>query len=118
MGSWHVGYSCALGWQPLLGFRSVEDNVRVMKSLNGIPEADTGVVTYQHGHAECTSYGTLANNVTFCKVNEMGHSWPTHDTICELSKLVPGSFCSTDVDATVEAWEFFKRYQLDTEMII
>jgi polyhydroxybutyrate depolymerase len=100
------------GGQPLLNFRSVEDNVKLMKTLNSVPDSDPGVVTYKYGHATCTSFGQNVNNVTFCQVNEMGHSWPTHSTICELTKLVPGSFCSTDVDATVQAWEFFKRYRL------
>lgn len=98
----------------LLNFRSVENNLEAMKAFNGIPEHDRGVETYSNGRAKCTSYGNTDSNVTLCRVDRMGHIWPADVPVCRLSKLTAGLFCSTSIDATVEAWEFFKRYRLTT----
>jgi len=99
------------GGSPWLNFRSPQDNLKIMKTLNGIPESAVGMITYQNGRATCTSYGPARANVTFCRVLWMGHAWPTNGFVCQLSALAPGATCTSDVDATLQSWEFFKRYR-------
>jgi polyhydroxybutyrate depolymerase len=95
------------GGRAWMNFKSVEDNLNGMKAFNGIPEDAHGAETYNHRNAKCTSYGNMDSNVTFCRVDKMGHCWPT-DT-------EEGSQCSSSVDLTVQAWEFFRRYRLTTD---
>lgn len=100
--------------EPVMGFRTPEDNVRVMKGLNGIPEDSSGTVSYEHGNGACTTYGGVASNVTICRMHKMGHAWPTTTAICKATEWVPGSFCETDIDATAQAWAFFEKYKLES----
>jgi polyhydroxybutyrate depolymerase len=97
---------------PALGFRSNEDNLGLMKRLNGIPEDSSGQTSYKKGRVTCKSYGGEANNVTQCVVDNMGHYWPTKTRTCKALVFMPGVWCSTDMDLTTEVWNFFKRHHL------
>lgn len=100
---------------PLFGFPSIPEHVNRLMRLNGLdPDKDRGTTSYKHENVECTSHGALESNVTLCKIDGGGHSWPgAHDPVfCKLQKLTPGIFCSTHIDATVQIWDFFKRYTL------
>lgn len=87
-----------------MDFPSVPSYVERMKDRNGIA-SDKGAVTYTKGDVVCTAYGSVASNFTFCK-HSNGHCWPGHTT---------QGACTTSIDATIEIWEFFKRYTLVTE---
>lgn len=87
------------GGNPLLGFPSIPSYISLRKSLNGISDTDNGTVTFQNHSVECTSYGSQASNVTFCK-HPSGHCWPGRE--------VQGP-CTKDIDATTQIWSFFKR---------
>lgn len=87
---------------PLMGFPSVESYVDRMKARNGVA-SDPGTVTYQRGDVQCTAYGKLASNFTFCQ-HSKGHCWPGHQA---------QGACTTNIDATAEIWSFFKNYKLD-----
>lgn len=73
-----------------------------MKVRNGVT-GDSGTVTYKRGDVQCTAYGKMAANFTFCQHSE-GHCWPGRQT---------QGRCTMNIDATSEAWAFFKIYKLD-----
>jgi len=84
--------------QPLMNFPSVESYVNRMKVRNGVA-SDAGTTTYQRGDVECTAYGEVDSNFTFCS-HSQGHCWPGHET--------QGS-CTMNIDATAAAWSFFQK---------
>jgi polyhydroxybutyrate depolymerase len=101
---------------PVMGFRSFQSNIRMMKKLNGIPRNDQGKISYTKRFlwttGKCRAYGSHSRNVTFCNINTMGHGWPTKSSGCSATSLLPGAWCSDVIDFSKEAWSFFKQYRL------
>jgi polyhydroxybutyrate depolymerase len=64
---------------------------------------------YDNGDANCISYnGSNGSEVTFCKVEKMGHTWPSGSQYLPESIVGP---VSNDI-STDQIWEFFQRHSL------
>jgi len=87
---------------PLLGFSSVSTYKSIRKYLAHVPDDASGTTSFKNGSVECTTFGGMANNFTFCK-HGSGHCWP--------GSTEQGS-CTLDIDATEQIWQFFRRYTL------
>lgn len=64
-----------------------------------------GSIAYQKGNATCTSYScNQGTEVEFCKVDGMGHAWPSGSPA--LANVVGPVYYDISFD---QIWEFFKR---------
>jgi len=64
---------------------------------------------YENGSANCISYnGSNGAEVTFCKVEKMGHTWPGGSQYLPESIVGP---VSNDISAD-QIWDFFQRHSL------
>lgn len=87
------------------GIPSVAEFLDYRRTQNGIKDSVGGIVNFQNKSVTCTSWGSTANNVTFCKLTGMGHAWPGKDTLC----MLPWTTCDDDISATHEAWRFINE---------
>jgi len=93
---------------PPLPWPTVPGAVADWRVRNGISTAPPATITFTNGSTTCSSWGSLANNVTLCKVGKEGHAWPG---MCyEPAAMLPGMKCSYDIDASAEAMRFFRSY--------
>ena len=68
----------------------------------------TFTTIYQKGKATCIAYGPCKDGVEveFCKVEDMGHTWPSGHQYMPVDKVGPVSY-----DISFEQmWEFFKKH--------
>jgi len=96
------------------GFPSVPEFIAYRRTHNGIKDSDQGSVSFQNKTVTCTSWGGVANNVTLCKLDGMGHAWPGKDTLCNL----PWTTCDDDIEATQEAWKFINQLRQATTIVV
>lgn len=99
---------------PGSGFPSASDFIAERRALNGIAATNQGAVSFRNKSATCKTWGDKANNVTFCTLQGMGHSWPGRMTFCSL----PWTTCSQDMDATKEAWVFMNRFRNNEQEVL
>jgi len=98
------------GGSKILGFPPVTEYMAMRLRLNGIDEADAGIVSYNHGTVTCTSHGSPSTNTTFCSIEGAGHSWPGSKWIPFCSPIAGPFKCTHDIDATEQIWAFFKNH--------
>lgn len=101
-------YIAELDGFPPLPWPTVPSAIVAWRARNGIPAGNEGSITFKNASSSCTSWGSAANNVSFCTIGGEGHAWPGK---CQwpASKL-PGMHCSYDIDASEETMKFFRRY--------
>lgn len=92
--------------------------------------SDTSAVTFENNQTRCITYQncsplseTERADVTFCTIDQGGHTWPSGRTIASVDNFVWDSTCalgsgigmngiSTDINSVPFIWEFFKRHRL------
>jgi polyhydroxybutyrate depolymerase len=78
------------------------------KSRNGVLEQH-GTISFQNHTCTCTSWGESASNVTLCTLKDEGHAWPGSCSIVNtLTSFL--TRCTLDIDASLQAMTFFRRY--------
>jgi polyhydroxybutyrate depolymerase len=89
-----------------LGFISVADSFAGWAQRVGCTGAP--VQTYAHGDASCSTYSQCSGgaDVTLCKVDGGGHTWPGGTPVPTLGPT------STDLSATDAMWTFFAAHPL------
>jgi len=97
----------ALPGFPPLPWPTVPAAIGDWRVRNGISRDAIGVTTFANQSTSCVSWGSVANNVTLCKVGGEGHAWPNS---CSTAALLPGMHCSHDIDGSFHAMEFFRQY--------
>jgi polyhydroxybutyrate depolymerase len=102
----------------------IEEDVEKWRIRNGCsPERD---ITFQHEDATCYTYENCAADFTFCKVENMGHTWAGRDyysapscqanpdgKICTAWKKVEEPL-NTSISANDAMWDFFKNHPLSS----
>jgi polyhydroxybutyrate depolymerase len=117
-----AGLACramaALGGFPPLPWPTVPSTIASWRARNSIPADAQGSITFKNGTTSCTSWGSNANNVSFCTVGGEGHAWPNPHS-SNAACVIPGMHCSRDIDASREAMAFFRRYiPAQAEMLV
>lgn len=113
------GHICPLLYKmgpgmPGHGIPSVTEFIAYRRTHNGIKDSVSGVVSFHNKSVTCTSWGSTSSNVTFCKLEGMGHAWPDKNTLCSL----PWTTCDDDIDATKEAWRFINQLRQAPAIVV
>jgi polyhydroxybutyrate depolymerase len=98
----------------LATFVPVETTVRDWARRDGCPgiasdwSADRRMVTYRRGDVTCETYAGCAKGteVTLCRIDGGGHTWPGGAPIRNLGKT------TNDVSATEAMWRFFAAHPM------
>ena len=91
----------SFGGRPLFGFPSVDASIAFWRGADGCgPDTET---TFQQGDTTCTKWGSCkgGSDVTLCKVDGGGHTWPGGLPSPFLGKT------TTAIDATKTMIDFF-----------
>merc|ERR1712176_1437328 len=94
----------------------VDTYIADWRRRNGITST-VGQVGFVNGSTSCTTWGSLAHNVTLCKIKGGGHSWPGS---CDWKNKIPGtgSACTMDISAGEQAMAFFRRYSASNSIVV
>lgn len=100
---------------------SIEDYVDKWRKRNGCSEEKE--IVYQNNSATCYAYKNCLADMTFCKIEGMGHAWPGRNTPSSPSckKNPAGLMCqrwidfiegtpNVDISANDMMWDFFKNH--------
>lgn len=93
------------GGRSYMGFPPAVDYVAELARRNcgASPPSKT---SFERSTVQCNTTCDDSMNVTFCRIEGTGHSWPGSKNACPSF----GPFkCNHDVDATGEAFRFFER---------
>lgn len=88
------------------GTPSVESSIKSWAARNGCSGAPTQ--TYAKGDVTCETYGSCKQgaDVTLCKIDGGGHTWPGGFAVPGLGKT------TKDIDATEAMWSFFAAHPM------
>jgi len=88
------------------GTPSVESSIKAWAARNGC--AATPTATYAKGDTTCETYGSCKQgaDVTLCKIEGGGHTWPGGFAVPGLGKT------TKDIDATDAMWSFFAAHPM------
>merc|ERR1712183_709136 len=93
----------------------VEEYIADWRRRNLVADA-ASKAGFKNGSVSCETWGESIKNITLCKIEKGGHSWPGS---CDWKNKIPGSggACTMDVDAGEQAMAFFSRYMPSSTLV-